>query len=432
MKEEEIAKLNEDKAFAKYLTEFFSNMFKLHNLKGGDIERVTVLPDSDEFERLAAETELEGFVETFRYLVKNKPEVLERWIEGFKREIRELERKRAFASPTSAGYIAPIFDYGLQKDRDDPKREERFGDTLVTFFEYSKPQHGAAIQYRLFDSLLEERLKVIQTDLLQSLTPYGLKLLYLVLRQCDHNGRRPWFKFEDINELLDVLGHTRTKAGYHQAANRSRLKKTLEQLTRIKITAFGSTPKGPKGNKEIKKIRGWLMSFSELESWTETDVPGEKIDFREGISIFINPELYSYVYDGLYTVIPDAFLSIDAQRHGQAIQMYQYFCNQFRIGWHSCRGHMKWPLKQIIEEAGMKPKWPKRKDKKKAFLEKVEAELRYIHERKDLHTSIRIQKKNRPWDNWMITASALPDHPFRYGMRELLEEKLQKKGEKQG
>lgn len=332
---------------------------------------------------------------------------------GYVVEIETI--KYYFASPTSTAYLAPAFGLGLQKDVK-PIDIKKGYETTYTYLSYNKPNTKNFVQLNLLDVIPEERLQRIEKQLKENLTPYGLKCLYLVMRECDHNNRRPWFEL-DTNRCLDVMGYRRMKNKQHQTTNKKRFYRELKALTQIDFIAEGKAPKrGAKGREYVVKLNGPLLQISHTEVWevNEGDEPKESDKIYDGIRVFIDPGIYSFIERGWYTVLPDAFLKIDAQRRGHAIQLYQYISNQWRIGWHLYQGVLKQPIREIMEGSGAISGYPKkRKNLQREFVGKIIENLRWL-KGQDVFwiKSVSIKTEGRKLLDTEVTVTMTDNHPL--------------------
>jgi hypothetical protein len=326
-----------------------------------------------------------------------------------------------FPSPTSIAYVGPPFGLGIKKEIKPIHSEEDYY-TIRIYFSQEKPQHKTEIQLELLEDLPEDEIKEIERELKDCLSPYGLKVLYLVIHECARNNRSPWFIL-DINKSLDLLGYKKKVDGGHHLNNRRRLLQALYGLTHINFNIERREPKY--GNKDaVFKVKNPLLSITgAFEEW-EVDRcrPTEKgRQLENGIQIFIHPAIYKYI-DGLYTFLPSGFLTIDTGKKPYAILLYPYIANQFRIGFHQYGGVIKQPLRQILDGAGLLNGLPKRKNQQKDYIERIKKDLKWLRDQKDFWIrSIQFEQSNgSPLDQTVIITMA-EDHPIKIGMTKQLE-----------
>jgi hypothetical protein len=336
------------------------------------------------------------------------------------------EAEHYFPSPTSMAYVTPVFSLGLQKEVEPEDIQEEFHITM-TYLSIDKPQSTTQIQLKLFESLPEERLREIQRSFKDNLSPYGLKCLYLVLEECAKNRRQPWFVL-DTNACLDVMGYKRNRKRVHQPRNKTRLLQELNALTRINFNIERRIPKQKRGKIEkdsVIKFKAPLLSMTaNFEEW-EVDKgrpveEGTKI--REGIEIFIHPQIYKYVGEGWYTIIPKSFLTIDARSKPHAILLYSYIANQWRIGWHQYQGVIKQNMRQILDGSGLRNRLPKRRNQQRDFIERIKEDLGWLKDQEEFWIkSVRFQSKDLPILEQMVTITMAEEHPLKTSMTRQIE-----------
>lgn len=324
-----------------------------------------------------------------------------------------------FPSPTSAGYLAPAFGLGLQREVKPIDIKDGF-EIGYTYFSYKKSKTKTQIQYNFLDDIPEERLARIEKHLKENLTPYGLKCLYLVMRECSHNNRQPWFML-DTNRSLDIMGYKRNKKNVHLPRNKQRFHRELKALTEIDFNVEARASKrGSKDKEYVLKLNGPLLQITHLEVWevTKGAEPKESDKIRDGLRIFIDPDIYSFIEKGWYTVFPDAFLKIDSGRRGHAIQLYQYITNQWRIGWHKYHGVFKQPMMQLLEGSGAISGFPKkRKNLQRDFVRKIIENLEWLKDQPHFWIKdVSIETKDRIPTNPMVMVTISDDHPLKLSM----------------
>ena len=346
-------------------------------------------------------------------------DLLTRILEGTGYIILEIE-KSYFPSPTSIAIIAPVFSLGLQKEIEPIDRKEVYGETVLTYLSYEKPQSKAALQLRLLDNIPKERLSEIEREFKGSLTPYGLKTLYLVIEECGQNKRSPWF-YLDTNRCLDLMGYKRTKLGWHQATNKDRFIKEIQGLTRINFNIEKRSPK--KGKKDVDQAIRFITpllsitgKFEEYEVAKDRPI-AEGVKIREGMQIFIHDEIYKFI-DNLYTFIPHGFLKIDIGRSPHAVALYSYIANQWRIGWAEHNGIIKASMRTLLDGAGLLARLPKRKNQQRDFVEKIRDDLQSLKNQKEFWIkSIRFDTKNKALLDQIVTIEMADGHPLQTSMR---------------
>jgi len=322
-----------------------------------------------------------------------------------------------FPSPTSAAYLAPAFELGLQKDIEPEEILKGYRDTLI-YLSYEKPQTTVQIQLNLLDSIPEERLNNIQKSFKDNLSPYGLKTLYLVIEKYGENNRQPWFVL-DPNKCLDLMGYKRKKTGSHQKKNKDRFLQELDSLTKINFNVERREPqkRGSKAKERAVRFTAPLLSVTgKFEIW-EVD-KGRPIEegeeLQDNIQIFIHPEIYKHVNEGWFTVIPHEFLKIDVRSKPHAILLYSYIANQWRIGWRQYQGTIRQPLRQILEGSGAINSYPKRRNQQRNFVNKIIEDLRWLKGQKEFWIdSVKVERKNRSQLDPMVIITMANDHPLK-------------------
>jgi hypothetical protein len=336
----------------------------------------------------------------------------------------EIPQTRAayFPSPTSIAYVGPPFGLGIKKGIKPIHSAEDYH-TIHIYFSQEKPQHKTEIQLELLEDLPEDELKEIERELKDCLSPYGLKVLYLVIHECARNNRSPWFIL-DINKSLDLLRYKKKVDGGHHLNNRRRLLQALYGLTHIKFNIERREPKY--GNKDaVFKVKTPMLSITgAFEEWeVERGRPVEKgRQIENGVQIFIHPEIYKYI-DSLYTFLPSGFLTIDAGKKPYAILLYPYIANQFRIGLHQYRGIIKQPLRQILDGAGLLNGLPKRKNQQRDYIERIKNDLEWLTDQKEFWIrSIQFEQSNGSSLDQTVTINMAEDHPLKIRMTKQLEQ----------
>lgn len=321
-----------------------------------------------------------------------------------------------FPSPTSLAYAAPAFGLGITKKLSPVGITEAYA-TTITYFSHEKPQHEILIQISTLDEVSDDWLEQNGGYLKNNLSPYGLKVLLLAIRQCASNKRNPWFSL-DINNCLDLLGHKKKMDGSHQVKNKTRFRKEISALASITFNIVRREPQW--GNKDaVIRIKAPLLSitgtFEEREAQRGKTFEKEKL-LRNGIQVFVHPEIYKYIEDK-YTFIPNEFLAIDTRKRPRAILLYTYIANQWRIGWHQYRGLIRQPMNQILDGAGLLDRLPKRKNQQRDFIEKIESDLRWLKEQSGYWIeSIEFEGKGERLLDQIVTITMAEDHPLRKKM----------------
>lgn len=331
-----------------------------------------------------------------------------------------------YPAPAQMGFIVPAFGIGLQKKVTPEKIMRGYEDSYV-YFSYKKPRSEIEVQLNILDQIPEERLKNIERSLKESLSPYGLKCIYLILEGCAKNRQQNYMVL-DSNRALDVLGHKRDRRGTHYTKNRKNLTQTLDELTRLNINFETRIPiKEKRGKEEVTRFVSPLISTTgKFEKW-EVD-EGDPIEkgklIRDGILIFFHPEIYKFIEDR-YTDVPYRFLAIDVGRRPHAVQLYSYIMNQWRIGWHQYRGTIKQPMRQILEGSGLfKPYHAKRKDKRGDFIEGIKGELHWLQKQGwGWIRPLKFDTKNKPLLDQIVTIEMADNHPFKTSMARQIKEK---------
>lgn len=305
---------------------------------------------------------------------------LHQQLEEERKRREEAERRVQYAAPTSLDIVTPVFGLGLTRDFG-PEDVAKGRVEIWSYLSVKQPGSDVDVQLTLLGNLPEERLREINRDVQNNLTPYGLKTIYLVMRECHHNGLQSWFRL-DTNRCLDALGYERRKNGTHRPKNRRRFLDELRFLSdTIEITLekrFGGKLKdrGFKVEHPIFKLSGHWEEWETLKGHRLEE--GEKID--EGYYVFVHPDIYKYVADGWYTWIPERFLAIDPHKHGHAILLIAYCENQWKIGWSEYQGVICQPLRQILTGSGLIYEYQKikRSDHRTRFLERIREELDWM------------------------------------------------------
>jgi hypothetical protein len=321
-----------------------------------------------------------------------------------------------FPSPTSLAYAAPAFGLGVSKELSPIDITEAYA-TTITYFSHKKPQHETLIQISFLDDVSDDLLINEKRILRNGLSPYGLKVLLLAMKECARNNRNPWFSL-DINRCLDLLGHKKKNDGGHQIKNRKRFLEAITALTSITFNIVRRQPKH--GNKDaVIRVKAPLLSItSTFEEWeAERGKPPEKEKpLRDGIQIFIHPEIYKYMEDK-FTHMPNKFLTINTCKRPRAILLYTYVANQWRIGWHQYRGVIRQPMSQILDGAGLLDRLPKRKNQQREFIQKVKSDLRWLKNQIDYGIgSVEFESRGKKPLDQMVTIRMAEDHPLKANM----------------
>lgn len=332
-----------------------------------------------------------------------------------------------FPSPTSMAVVTPIFSLGLQKSIKpiNPIATIDEYETTLVYLSHSQPQSTAQIQLKLLDALPEERLHEIQRSFKDSLSPYGLKCLYLTIEECGKNKRSPWFNL-DTNRCLDFMGYKRLKKGSHHATNKKRFLEEVQALTRINFNIEKRAPKKRSKKDRAMKFQAPLLSITGKFEEYEVDAGRpieEGILIKDGIQIFIHPEIYKYI-DSWYTFIPHDFLKIDIGRTPHAVSLYSYVANQWRIGWHEYHGTIRQPMRQILDGAGLLSRLPKRKNQQRDFVERVKKDIRWLKTQENFWIK-RVYfetTKNKPILDRMATIEMGDNHPLKTSMTKQIPE----------
>jgi len=341
-------------------------------------------------------------------------ELLKKILENIGYEVNIEFEDYYFPAPTSMGLVSPVFSLGLQKEVEPTEIIEKYETTFI-YLSHEKPQSKAQIQLRLFDSIPEERLKELQRSFKDNLSPYGLKCLYLAVEECSYNKRNPWFIL-DTNKCLDLMGYKRNKKNVHQTNNKKRLLKEFEALTKINFNIERREPKG-KGNKDKAiKFQAPLLSITgKFEEWeVERDKPIETGKLiKENVQIFLHPEIYKYI-NNWYTIIPKAFLTIDAGGKPHAILLYSYIANQWRIGLNQYQGTIKQSMRQLLDGAGLLSRLPKRANQQRAFVKKIKDDLKWLKSQPVFWIkNVSFEAKSVPTFDQTVIITMEEDHPLR-------------------
>jgi hypothetical protein len=156
-------------------------------------------------------------------------------------------------------------------------------------------------------------------------------------------------------------------------------------------------------------------TFEEWEVERGKPPENEKL-VRNGIQVFIQPEIYKYIKDK-YTFMPNQFLTIDARKRPRAILLYTYIANQWRIGWHHYRGVISQPMSQILDGAGLLERLPKRKNQQREFFIKVRADLEWLKRQSPYWiSSVDFQNKGKSPLDQMVTITMAEEHPLKENM----------------
>ena len=303
-------------------------------------------------------------------------------LEEAERKLEEEQRKAQYAAPTSLDVVTPLFSLGLTRQSLKPnvKRGRR---ELRTYLSIRQPGSRAEVQLTLFGNVSEEQLRQIDKDVQNTLSPYGLKLVYLVMRECHHNGLRPWFRL-DTNRCLDAMGYKRRKDEFHYSLNRNHFLRELRSMAEnVMLNVEKRSPKGAHFDAAVVFYGPLVKITGKVEEWDKIPrgMPkemGEKV--AEDAMILVEPAVYRYVTEGWYTWIPERFLTIDPQEHGHAILLVAYCENQWKIGWNEHHGVIRQPLRQILTGSGLIYEYQKikRSDHQANFLKRARGELDWM------------------------------------------------------
>ena len=233
------------------------------------------------------------------------------------------------------------------------------------------------MQLQQFKDSTEEDFRQMEKNLKNTLNPRGLKTVALVMHECHHNGRQPFFKLS-ANRCLDLLGYQRHKEGRHRSVNRKRFFSNLNTISNEII--FCVDKRQPKNAKKdiALQFRGRLFTISstyreiEVDKHLPTD-EGEVVD--EGVWVFVHPEIYKYIHNGYFAYLPDKFLTIDPVKHGKAIHIIFEINQQWRIGWSQHHGRLRISLRSLTKRCGFRIH--KRLDLRQKLAEQMKAELRW-------------------------------------------------------
>ena len=212
------------------------------------------------------------------------------------------------------------------------------------------------MQLQQFKDSTEEDFRQMEKNLKNTLNPRGLKTVALVMHECHHNGRQPFFKLS-ANRCLDLLGYQRHKEGRHRSVNRKRFFSNLNTISNEII--FCVDKRQPKNAKKdiALQFRGRLFTISSTYREIEVDkhLPTEEGDVvDEGVWVFVHPEIYKYIHNGYFAYLPDRFLKIDPVRHGKAIHIIFEINQQWRIGWSQHHGRLRISLRSLAKRCGFK------------------------------------------------------------------------------
>lgn len=328
-------------------------------------------------------------------------------------KLKEERRKAQYATPTSMDIVSPLFSFGLTRENREPevtrgKRE------LRTYLTIRQPGSKAEIQLTLFGDQSDELLRQIDRDVKNTLSPYGLKLIYLVMRECYHNGLQPWFRL-DTNRCLDAMGYARRKDNAHKHDTRVRFHRELRRLAEnVWLNVEKRKPKNAHFDAAVV-FRGPLVQITgAVENWD--DIPkgeprekGEKID--EDAVVLVEPQVYGYVTKGWYTWIPERFLTISGRDHGRAILLIVYCENQFKIGWSQHQGVISQSLRQILTGSGLIYEYEKidRQDRQDRFIDRIWEELDWITDEGYIKGYGKEGGRANPLD-WRVTITIPDDH----------------------
>lgn len=317
-----------------------------------------------------------------------------------------------FSTPTSLDTLSPAFEIGCSKELE---YESYKGSLEIrTYLTVKNPQSEIKVQLQLFKDTPQEQLLQMEENLRNTLNPRGLKTIALVMHECHHNGRQPFFKLS-ANRCLDLLGYKRDKKGWHRSANRKRLFDDLNTIANEII--FCVDKRQPKNAKKdiALQFRGRLFTISSTYREVEVDkhLPTDKGDVvDEGVWVFVHPEIYKYVHNGYFAYLPDQFLKIDPVKHGKAIHMVFEVNQQWRIGWLQHHGRLRISLRSLAERCGFRIH--KRRDLKQKLAEQMKAELRWAKDDGYFKTLTFIDEGGQanpldekvevtpPGDNWLV------------------------------
>ena len=172
------------------------------------------------------------------------------------------------------------------------------------------------LQFELPFDDREEGLEPLERKLREMCDPLGLKVILGCLHQCHQNRESGWFYYEP-NQMLDLLGYTRRKDGFHQTVNKRRVESRL--ITFMRTHYLCEWQRGD----EIIRIRGPLL-FRQPSATAEY-IKGD-IVIAKGERLWFEPVLYDDIKQRkMYSWADERFLSLDADKRGKTIQLYTYY-----------------------------------------------------------------------------------------------------------
>lgn len=354
-------------------------------------------------------------------VIKYFGNILKNVLEGAGYEVSLEVPAYYFPSPVEAGFLAPVFSHGTgQRPRFQPEVTEGYHTTL-TYMSYEKPKSQVKVQYSFLDSIPEERLEQIERTLKESLTPYGLLCMLVVLEGCARNMRTNSFTL-DINRALNVLGKKRDKKGRHYTRSKDNLIRTLEHLTKVNINfETRMSISGKKGKEEVTRFNSPIVSLNgTFEKYIVDEgqpiETGKKV--QDGVVIHFHPEIYKFI-ESRYTAVPYGLLKTDTRKRGNAVKLYFYIMNQWRIGLYQYRGIIKQPMGQILDGAGLSKRLPKKKSLRKAFIGRTKEDLQWLRMQGWWIKAVSFDTANRhPFDP-IVTIEMAENHPLKEGIAKL-------------
>ncbi len=326
-----------------------------------------------------------------------------------------------FASPTTSALVSPVFALGLQKGFDGMDVRDEY-EASITYLSVKYPRSKASAQMRLFNTP-EDRIHELQSVFKDALSPYGLKVLYLVIEECDRNNRQNHFTL-DTNRCLDLLGHKHTKSGYHQNRNRKHLLQEIEDLTKINFNVERRTPLKSKKGKE-GALRFVAPLFSVTGKFEEFIVDEGKpietgIKINESMQIYLNDVFYSDI-KRMYTFVPMEYLRIDTNRNPHAVMLYPYISNQWKIGLKQYHGKMRQSMRRFLEGAGLLADLPKRSDNQKRFIQAIKDDLIWLKKQKAFWIKSVGFESKAPLLEQKMTIVMADNHPLKTNKKKQIE-----------
>lgn len=382
---------------------------------------------AQEYDEIDIELWLELHQSTLSHYIKTAKDLL---------KPRGEEKDGYFNVPTIAHTLTEAFGSGLKKHLppitvEDITRGAFQKGKLLTYFSINDPKTTVSLQYSLFENPDDTQLQSYERTLQGALGPYGLKVFYSLLAQCDDNKRQPFF-YLDINKTLDRMGHKRDIKGQHQTNNRERLLDNIEKLAKVNWHIESREPDPKNRKKEIvRKISGPLINITAKAETYKVDKDtidtGKTKPVSEGCSITIHEKIYELM-DSQYSKFPNAFLTLDARLESYQIQLYPFINHQWRIGWNSYGGVIKRSLEGIIKKSGIP--LHSRPDNRLDQVKKIISELEKMKNNKGLWIGdIKFNSPARPLTgrvrevdrllSQIVTITASKDHPLRESMKDI-------------